>query len=92
MIISFEGLDGCGKSTQINKLKEYLESTGRKVAVLREPGGNMISEKIRDILLDNKNTISILPFLVLSLYCKPSLTLYLVSTSTIFLQSLNSNC
>lgn len=55
MIISFEGLDGCGKSTQINKLKIYIESLGRKVIVLREPGGNSISEKIRDILLDKKN-------------------------------------
>ena len=55
MIISFEGLDGCGKSTQIIKLKEYLESLDKKVEVLREPGGNRISEKIRDILLDKKN-------------------------------------
>ena len=55
MIISFEGLDGCGKSTQIIKLKKYLESLGKKVKVLREPGGNIISEKIRDILLDKKN-------------------------------------
>lgn len=55
MIISFEGLDGCGKSTQIIKLKKYLESLGKKVKVLREPGGNSISEKIRDILLDKKN-------------------------------------
>ena len=55
MIISFEGLDGCGKSTQIIKLKEYLVSLGKKVEVLREPGGSKISEKIRDILLDKKN-------------------------------------
>ncbi|MBN2788673.1 MAG: dTMP kinase [Candidatus Delongbacteria bacterium] len=55
MIISFEGLDGCGKSTQIIKLKEYLERSGKKVKILREPGGNSISEKIRDILLDKKN-------------------------------------
>ncbi|MDA3887079.1 MAG: dTMP kinase [Candidatus Delongbacteria bacterium] len=55
MIISFEGLDGCGKSTQIKKLQVYLESLGKKVKILREPGGNSISEKIRDILLDKKN-------------------------------------
>ena len=55
MIISFEGLDGCGKSTQIQMLKKYLESFGKKVMILREPGGNNISEKIRDILLDKKN-------------------------------------
>lgn len=55
MIISFEGLDGCGKTTQIKKLYEFLENSGKKVKVLREPGGNRISEMIRDILLDKKN-------------------------------------
>ncbi len=55
MIISFEGLDGCGKSTQVAMTSEYLKMSGKKVTVLREPGGNPISEKIRDILLDRKN-------------------------------------
>jgi dTMP kinase len=55
MIISFEGLDGCGKSTQIGLLTVKLQETGKKVAVLREPGGNPISEKIREMLLDKKN-------------------------------------
>lgn len=55
MIISFEGLDGCGKSTQIGLLSAVLNEHGKKVKVLREPGGNRISEKIRDLLLDKEN-------------------------------------
>ncbi|MFH0735964.1 MAG: dTMP kinase [bacterium] len=55
MFITFEGLDFCGKSTQVKLLIEYLEKKGNKVCLLREPGGTAISEKIRDILLDKKN-------------------------------------
>ena len=53
--ISFEGIDGSGKTTQIKLLQERLLSLNEKVVVLREPGGTLISEKIREILLDNKN-------------------------------------
>jgi dTMP kinase len=55
MFISFEGIDFSGKSTQIELLKDYLVEHGKKVEILREPGGTEISEKIRNILLDNKN-------------------------------------
>jgi dTMP kinase len=55
MFISFEGIDFCGKSTQVKLLKKYLENRGGKVTLLREPGGTQISEQIRKILLDNKN-------------------------------------
>jgi len=55
MFISFEGIDFSGKSTQIELLKDYLVDHNKKVEILREPGGNEISEKIRKILLDNKN-------------------------------------
>lgn len=55
MFISFEGIDFCGKSTQIKKLEEYFRLLNKNVIVIREPGGTLISEKIRDILLDNKN-------------------------------------
>lgn len=55
MFISFEGIDFCGKSTQIKKLEEYFSALNKKVKVIREPGGTAISEKIRDILLDKKN-------------------------------------
>ena len=56
MFITFEGLDFCGKSTQAKLLKEYLEKNNKRVKILREPGGTNISEMIRDILLDTKNS------------------------------------
>jgi len=55
MFISFEGIDFSGKSTQIELLKDYLVDHNKKVEILREPGGTEISEKVRRILLDNKN-------------------------------------
>jgi dTMP kinase len=54
--ISFEGIDFSGKSTQIALLKDYFEKKGEKVYLLREPGGTEISERIRTILLDKKNS------------------------------------
>jgi dTMP kinase len=56
LFITFEGSDGSGKSTQLSLLKEYLIQKGIKILTLREPGGVAISEKIRKIILDNKNT------------------------------------
>ena len=53
--ITFEGSEGCGKSTQSRMLYDYLKSKGKKVVYLREPGATKVSEKIRDILLDAKN-------------------------------------
>jgi dTMP kinase len=49
-LLSFEGSEGCGKSTQIALLRERLESSGRKVEVLREPGGTDMGESIRHLL------------------------------------------
>ena len=57
MFISFEGIDGCGKTTQIDLLNNYLIKLGYSVVAVREPGGTQVSEKIRKILLDNKNSI-----------------------------------
>lgn len=54
--ITFEGSEGCGKSTQSRRLLEYLESKAVAVKLLREPGGVVISEKVRAILLDKVNT------------------------------------
>lgn len=56
--ITFEGSEGCGKSTQSEMLFRYLKAKGVKAIYLREPGGVKLSEKIRDILLDPKNKIS----------------------------------
>lgn len=55
MFITFEGIDLSGKSTQIKLLKKYLEQKKKKVISVREPGGTVISEKIRDILLDKEH-------------------------------------
>ena len=49
--ITFEGIDGCGKSTQVKMLVEKLKQSNMDVITIREPGGNRISESIRDILL-----------------------------------------
>jgi dTMP kinase len=50
--ITFEGLDGCGKSTQVEKLAGVLREDGFRVVVTREPGGTPAGEKIRNLLLD----------------------------------------
>ena len=52
IFISFEGIDGCGKSTQVKLLVEYLNQSGNETTMVREPGGTKISEEIRDILLN----------------------------------------
>ncbi len=51
MFITFEGIDGCGKTTQLKLLKEYLIENGKSVVSIREPGGTEFSEQIRNILL-----------------------------------------
>jgi dTMP kinase len=56
--ITFEGSEGCGKSTQSRLLCEYLKKKGRPVIYLREPGGTKISEKIREILLSPKSEMN----------------------------------
>jgi len=50
LFLSFEGSEGCGKSTQIALLRTRLEEAGRKVALLREPGGTAVGEQIRHLL------------------------------------------
>ena len=51
LFITFEGADGCGKSTQLNLLKDYLLQKGFEVLITREPGGKGLGEEIRKLLL-----------------------------------------
>jgi dTMP kinase len=57
VLITFEGIDGCGKSTQIERVKDYLTAKGYDVHVFREPGGTPLSEQIREILLNSREHI-----------------------------------
>ena len=67
IFITMEGPDGSGKSTQIDLLKEYLESEGYDVLITREPGGTTISEAIRGIIL-NKDYSEMSPVTEMLLY------------------------
>ena len=65
--ITFEGIEGCGKTTQLRLLKEALEGRGSRVTATREPGGCPIADKMRAILLDADNS-AITPLSELLLY------------------------
>ena len=57
--ITFEGLDGSGKTTQMRRLQMWLEGTGRTVTSLRQPGGTALGDRIRSILLDSRSEAAI---------------------------------
>ena len=57
IFISFEGIDGCGKSTQVDLLIKKLNNLKIRSQLVREPGGSKIAENIRSILLDNANRL-----------------------------------
>ncbi len=67
MFITFEGIDGCGKTTQISRFAATLRKRGIPILGTREPGGTEIGQAIRDILLDVDNT-NIAPLAELFLY------------------------
>jgi len=65
--ITFEGIEGCGKSTQIELLQKYLQEKGQRVLLTREPGGSPIGDEIRSTLLNTKHK-EMLPLTELLLY------------------------
>lgn len=56
-LIAFEGVEGAGKSTQVELLRQELEKLDRQVTTTREPGGTPAGERIRSILLDGRSTL-----------------------------------
>ena len=58
MFISFEGIDGVGKSTQIRFAEEYLKARGREVVCTLEPGGTELGQEIRNLLLHRKGVVA----------------------------------
>jgi dTMP kinase len=66
LFVTFEGLDGSGKSTQLRRLKEWLEAEGRAVTATRQPGGTRVGDRIRSLLLDTR-TESLAPLAELGL-------------------------
>jgi dTMP kinase len=66
MFITFEGIEGCGKTTQIELLYDYLKSKGRPVTKTREPGGTILGEALRKVLL--QKDIKVFPLSELLLF------------------------
>ena len=58
LFITFEGLDGCGKTTQLELLEKYLKNEGKIVVITREPGGIGLGQKLREILLNYDGEVS----------------------------------
>ena len=65
--ITFEGIEGCGKTTQIALLADALRSDGHNIVLTREPGGTVIGERIRQVLLDGAHS-AMAPLAELFLY------------------------
>lgn len=55
VFISFEGVDGAGKTTQVERLAQFWQERGREVVVTREPGGTSLGKRIRELLLADPN-------------------------------------
>ena len=58
LFITFEGADGCGKTTQMKLLSNYLQSINKEVVITREPGAKGLGEKLREILLNYNGDVS----------------------------------
>lgn len=64
--ITFEGCEACGKTTQAKILKKYIEELGYNTCLTREPGGTVLSENIRSILLDSQSNDPLTEYLLLA--------------------------
>jgi dTMP kinase len=53
--ISVEGIDGAGKSTHVEFIRDYIKAHGKEVIITREPGGTVLGEKIRELLLTSEH-------------------------------------
>jgi len=73
LFITFEGIDGCGKTTQLRLADRYLRKLGFETLTLREPGSAPLSEKVRKILLDKNLRIDAYPELLLYLAARGQL-------------------
>ena len=74
MFITFEGIDACGKSTQIKLLSKYLTDKGIENILIREPGGTPFSEELRQILLNSIDDINIISEMMLFEAARADLT------------------
>jgi len=74
MLINFEGIDGCGKTTQLGLLLDRLLGNGYETLALREPGGTDVSEAIRSLLLDDKYHVTPIAELLLFSAARAQLT------------------
>ncbi len=72
--ITFEGLDGSGKTTQLRRLATALESQGHTVVTLRQPGGTALGDRIRGILLDSRSEATLGPITPTGVNWTPSAT------------------
>ena len=71
--IVFEGIDGCGKSTQLEMCAEKLRAMGREPVTLREPGGTDVGEQLRQLVLNSKHSLDVKAELFLFMACRAQL-------------------
>jgi dTMP kinase len=74
LFVTFEGIDGCGKSTHVELARRFLRSKGYIVKVVREPGSTAIAERIREILLDRRSHMTAVTELLLYEAARADLT------------------
>lgn len=74
LFITLEGIDGCGKSTQTERLLDHLQGEGIKCLLIREPGGTAVGEDIRKVILDNHYSLSLSAELLLYMAARAELS------------------